>query len=131
VEANYTTANSALRQNWITASAEFGGDLYLGTYGSGVVRLTARGGLTGFREFGPAQGRVEVNPNAMLATAGALYVGTAGRGLAVLRNGSERWVFLTEGLPSLNITALAAKDGALYVGTDNGLVRMADARSRF
>jgi ligand-binding sensor domain-containing protein len=131
VEASYTTANSALRQNWITASANSGGDLYLGTYGSGVVRLTPQGDLIGFREFGPSQGRVEVNPNAMLATAEALYVGTAGRGLAVLRNGTERWVFLTEGLPSLNVTALAAKDGALYVGTDNGLVRMTDARSRF
>jgi ligand-binding sensor domain-containing protein len=131
VEASYTTANSALRQNWITASAEFGGDLYIGTYGSGVVRLTRQGELTAFREFGPRQERVEVNPNAMLSTPGALYVGTAGRGLAVLRNGSSRWVFLTEGLPSLNVTALAAKDGALYVGTDNGLVRMRDARNRF
>lgn len=131
VEASYTTANSSLRQNWITASAEFEGDLYFGTYGSGVVRLGAHGELTGFREFGPRQERVEVNPNAMLATAGALYVGTAGKGLAVLRNGSQRWVFLIKGLPSLNVTALAAKDGALYVGTDNGLVRMADARSSF
>ena len=112
VEASYTTANSPLRQNWITASAQFGGDLYLGTYGSGVVRLTAQGALTMFREFGPAQERVEVNPNAMLATAEALYVGTAGKGLAVLRNGSERWVFLTNGLPSWNVTALAEKDGA-------------------
>jgi ligand-binding sensor domain-containing protein len=131
VEASYTTANSTLRQNWITASAEFGGDLYFGTYGSGVVRLAAQGRLTRFREFGPRQGRLEVNPNAMLATAEALYVGTAGNGLAMLRNGSERWVFVTEGLPSLNVTALAAKDGSLYVGTDNGLVRMADAGSRF
>jgi ligand-binding sensor domain-containing protein len=84
-----------------------------------------------FREFGPGQERVEVNPNAMLATPEALYVGTAGKGLAVLRNGSERWVFLTNGLPSWNVTALAEKNGALYVGTDNGLVRMADLRTRF
>ena len=131
VEASYTTANSSLRQNWITASAELGGDLYFGTYGSGVVKLAARGGLTGFREFGPGPGRVEVNPNAMLATARALYVGTAGKGLAVLRKESERWVFLTDGLPSLNVTALEAHGGALYVGTDNGLVRMAEAWSTF
>jgi ligand-binding sensor domain-containing protein len=131
VQASYTTANSSLGQNWITASAQFGGDLYLGTYGSGVVRLTAQGELTTFREFGRGQDRVEVNPNAMLATPGALYVGTAGKGLAVLRNGSERWVFLTDGLPSWNVTALAAKGGELYVGTDNGLVRMADVQKRF
>jgi ligand-binding sensor domain-containing protein len=130
VEASFTTANSQLRQNWITASADFGGDLYMGTYGSGVVRFTAQGALTTFREFAGSEGRVEVNPNAMLATDGALYVGTAGRGLAVLRNGTERWVFLTNGLPSLNVTAVAAKGGVVYVGTDNGLVRMADAGSK-
>ena len=131
VQASYTTANSSLRQNWITASAEMNGDLYLGTYGSGVVRLSSQGVLSAFPEFSPKEGRVEVNPNAMLSSAGTLYAGTAGKGLAVLRKGAERWEFLTAGLPSWNVTALDAKNGALYVGTDNGLVRLADAGARF
>ncbi|MGC2659680.1 MAG: hypothetical protein WA324_17110, partial [Bryobacteraceae bacterium] len=59
------------------------------------------------------------------------YAGTAGKGLAVLRKGAERWEFLTAGLPSWNVTALDAKNGALYIGTDNGLVRLANAGARF
>jgi ligand-binding sensor domain-containing protein len=130
VEASYTTANSSLRQNWITASVEAWGNLYFGTYGSGVIRLNAQGetgaALVSFREFAAREGRVEINPNAMLATDNALYAGTADRGLAILRQGSERWTFVTSGLPSLNVTALAERNGSLYAGTDNGLVRIAE-----
>ena len=127
VQASFTTANSELQQNWITASTEAWGSLYLGTYGSGVVRLTAQGELQSFREFSGREGRVEINPNAMIATQQALYVGTAGRGLAVLRRNAERWTFITDGLPSLNVTAIANQNNVLYVGTDNGLVRTREA----
>lgn len=120
VQASYTTANSTLRQNWITASVADGENLYLGTYGSGVVRLGQDKELASFREF--AKRRVEINPNALLATESAIYAGTAGEGLAVLHRGQARWQFVTDGLPSLNVTALAARNGVLYVGTDNGLV---------
>ena len=127
VQASFTTANSDLQQNWITASSEAWGSLYLGTYGSGVVRLTETEDLQTFPEFGKREGRLEINPNAMMATAQALYAGTAGRGLAVLGKNSDRWEFITAGLPSLNVTALANAKGVLYVGTDNGLVRTREA----
>ena len=120
IAANFTTANSTLRQNWITSSAVFGNDIYLGTYGSGVIRLGHDSALTRFKEF--SRQRTEINANAMLATGIAIYAGTAGQGLAVLKAGDERWHFVRTGLPSLNVTAIASHNGVLYIGTDNGLV---------
>jgi ligand-binding sensor domain-containing protein len=125
VQASFTTANTRLRQNWITASAVFDGKLYLGTYGSGVIGFDDRGGsVETFRSF--AGQRCEINQNAMLATNRALYAGTSGQGLAILRRGEERWQMVEDGLPSMNVTALAERGGELLIGTDNGLVRVAE-----
>ncbi len=129
VTASFTTANSGLHQNWITASAQDGGDVYLGTYGSGVLKLTAQGALEQFAALGQADGqaRVEINPNALWVTGSAVYAGTASQGLAMLKKGSERWRFVAAGLPSLNVTAIAGRDGVLYIGTENGLVKAAES----
>ena len=43
VRANYTTANSRLKHNWITALARVGDEWFAGTYGAGVLRLDASG----------------------------------------------------------------------------------------
>lgn len=120
VEANFTTANSGLRQNWITASLDVGGDLYLGTYGSGVIRFSKHGEVQTFAQFG--RQRVEISPNAMFATSRAIYAGTAGYGLAILSKTDSRWRFVAEGLPSKTVTAIDGDGANLYVGTDNGLV---------
>ncbi|HEY7210713.1 MAG TPA: two-component regulator propeller domain-containing protein [Bryobacteraceae bacterium] len=127
VRSSYSTANSALRQNWITASAAVNDDFYLGTYGSGVIRVGRDGAITRFRDF--EKERIEINPHALLESNGVLYAGTAGQGLAVLRLGGTRWQFVRQGLPSLSVTALAEGYGVLYVGTDNGLVRLTDRGS--
>lgn len=125
VRASFNTADSELRQNWITASAVAGGKLYVGTYGSGVVELHPDGTTTTYEAF--AHRRIEINANAMLVTDRAIYAGTAGFGLAVLPQGADRWRFVTTGLPSLNVTAVEWRRGELYVGTDNGLVHAAEA----
>jgi ligand-binding sensor domain-containing protein len=124
VRSSSSTANSNLRQNWITASVAENGAFYAGTYGSGVIRIERDGSITSFREF--ANSRIEINPNALDIVNGSVYAGTAGQGLAVLPRGEIRWRFLRDGLPSLNITALAARDARLYIGTDNGLVRASE-----
>lgn len=121
IQANYTTANSELRHNWITAVVPVGDDWLVGTYGAGILRLEADGHWESFPE---ATGTFEVNPNAMLATNERVYAGTLGLGLNVYNRDSDRWTQWTAGLPSSNVTALAARDGYLYVGTDNGLVRI-------
>jgi hypothetical protein len=122
VETSLTTANSNLSQNWITGSVTVGDDVYLGTYGSGVVRMDGHYDVRAFREFGGQ--RVEINANAMLSTDRGVYAGTAGQGLAFLPKGQERWRFWKAGLPSSNVTALAVDENYLYIGTDNGLVRI-------
>lgn len=121
VTASFTTANSGLKHNWITAMARAGNDWFVGTYGAGVMRLDPAGRWESFADL-PV--RFDVNENAMLATETAVYAGTLGRGLAVYDRAQGRWSFRTEGLPSSNVTALAVSGGWIYIGTDNGLVRV-------
>jgi ligand-binding sensor domain-containing protein len=122
VQSSLTTANSNLSQNWITASAVMGREVFLGTYGSGVVHLTPHDEVQGYREFSAA--RIEINANAMLTTGRGIYAGTAGQGLTFLPKGDTRWRFWKSGLPSANVTALATDGENLYIGTDNGLVQV-------
>lgn len=122
IRANYTTANSALRHNWVTAVARVGDEWFAGTYGAGVLRLRD-GQWSAFRDL---KAGFVVNPNAMLVTDRRVYAGSLGRGLFVFDRGSERWTNVVRGLPSMNVTAFAENNGFLYVGTDNGLMRMAE-----
>jgi ligand-binding sensor domain-containing protein len=120
VASSSTTANSSLRQNWITASAAAADGYYLGTYGSGVIYVDHNSAISSFRDF--ARERVEINPNALVIANGSIFAGTAGQGLVTAKVGDTRWRWIRTGLPSLNVTALAAYNGALYAGTDNGMV---------
>ena len=119
VRTNYTVQNSGLKHNWITAMARAGDEWMVGTYGAGVLKLDDQGR---FYPMEKATGAFDVNPNAMLVTPRHVFVGTLGQGLYVYDRASERWLAISEGLPSANVTALAASGGVVYVGTDNGLV---------
>jgi ligand-binding sensor domain-containing protein len=121
VRANYTTANSHLRHNWITALARVGDEWFAGTYGAGVLRFVPGGDWRRFTDLPEA---LVVNPNALLVSGGGVYAGTLDRGLFIYDRASGRWTGTTGGLPSLNVTALTSYGGYLYIGTDNGLVRM-------
>ena len=127
VRANYTTANSHLKHNWITALVRVGDEWFAGTYGAGVLRLDANGDWHSFPDL--KDGFV-VNPNAMAVSGGQVYAGSLDRGLLVFDRVSERWSNTLMGLPSKNVTALAAGGGYLYAGTDNGLVRIAEGALR-
>ena len=118
VQANYTTANSRLPQNWITSVARVAGEWWLGTYGEGVLKLDGQGRIGSF----PDMPRAVVNPNAMLASNGRVYAGTLSDGLLVYFEG--RWRNASAGLPSVNVTAVASCGSNVCVGTDNGLVRL-------
>jgi hypothetical protein len=123
VQANYTTATSALTHNWITAVVRVGDEWMIGTYGAGILGLDSTGS---FHTFEKGTSKFEVNPNAMLVTDRHVLAGTLGRGLYILDRDSGRWSVITRGLPSLNVTALAVRAGDVYVGTENGLVRIAE-----
>lgn len=124
VRTSFTTSNSGLKHNWITAIIRVGQDFFVGTYGAGVLRITNRGA---WETFDDLRGTIEINPNAMIATQNAVYAGTLDRGLAVFNMSSGRWTFYVSGLPSRSVTAIEARDGMLYVGTDNGLVKVPEA----
>ena len=125
IAANFTTANSNLKHNWITAVIPTSTGWLVGTYGSGILELDQSGK---FHSLETATGEFEVNPNAMLATPQYVLVGTLGQGLFVLDRNAGRWFVINDGLPSLNVTALAALNGYIYVGTDNGLVRIPEQK---
>jgi ligand-binding sensor domain-containing protein len=120
---NYTTANSGLKANWITALARVGDEWFVGSYGGGIFRLDHTGRCERFPDASQA---FVVNPNAMLVTGQRVYAGTLGRGLYVYERAQGRWNIVTAGLPSANVTALAVHNGYLYAGTDNGLIRIAE-----
>lgn len=124
VKASYTTANSGLKHNWITAIVRAGDEWFVGTYGSGVMRMDSAGR---WQSFADLRGELDINTNAMIATDRAVYAGTLDRGLAVYDRASARWSFWTVGLPSLNVTAVEVHGGMVYVGTDNGLVKIPEA----
>ena len=125
VAANYTTATSNLKHNWITAVVPVGSEWMVGTYGAGILGLDHSGH---FHSFEKASGPFEVNPNAMLVTPDYILAGTLGNGLYLYDRQSERWSVINNGLPSLNVTALARGNGYIYVGTDNGLVRIPEQK---
>jgi ligand-binding sensor domain-containing protein len=121
IHASYTTANSAMTHNWITAVVRVDDEWFVGTYGGGVFRLDEHG--QGHR-FPDLSGPIEINPNAMTVTATHVFAGTLSRGLLAFDRRTQRWSTIEAGLPSMNVTALAADGERLYVGTDNGLVRI-------
>jgi len=125
VALNYTTSNSHLKHNWITAVVRVGDEWMIGTYGAGILSLDGSGH---FHSFDIGSGNFEVNPNALLATRNFVLAGTLGKGLYLYDRSSERWSVIRQGLPSLNVTALHDSRGFIYVGTDNGLVRIAEAK---
>lgn len=124
VRASFTTANSALGHNWITAVAEAGGEWFIGTYGAGVLRFDTSGRWESFPEMPKG---LEINPNAMAATARGVYAGSLTQGLLVFDRAASRWRRVTAGLPSKSVTAVAARGDFLYIGTSNGLVRVPEA----
>jgi ligand-binding sensor domain-containing protein len=121
VVASFTTGNSGLQRNWISAVAPLGHDWMIGTYGGGVVRLDESGH---FHSYDIATGNIEINPNAMLVTDRHVIVGSLSQGLLMYDRGTDRWTRISVGLPSDNVTALTADKGFIYIGTDNGLVRV-------
>jgi len=120
VAVSYTSANSSLDQNWITAVVPIGREWMVGTYGGGVMRQDETGH---FHAYDVATADFDVNPNAMLATPLHVFAGSLGEGLFVYNRATDRWTRITQGLPSQNVTAFAFHDGFVYIGTDNGLVR--------
>ena len=115
MRASYTTVNSRLRHNWITAIERVGDEL---------VRRHLRGGRAAPR----AEWRVACIPRSARCDRdqSERHAGDADRGstparwtggLAIFDRASRALATSsTDGLPSLNVTALAAGGGTIYIG---------------
>ncbi len=120
--ASFTAADSPLGHNWITALAEDGARLYVGTFGGGVSAMQKDGKwLPSFS----ALGRLNVNQNAMIIADNRLVAGTFESGLFVIdpETGEDReW---KGGLTSPNVTGIALwntpEGRRLALATDCGL----------
>ncbi len=112
-----TDANSKLSHNWITSLCATDERLFIGTYGGGVFELTKSGEL---RSFAPETGRFIVNPNAMLTDGARLYVGTLS-GAWILDLTTQKWLHLTDELPSQTVLSLSGDGENIYFGTTGGL----------
>jgi ligand-binding sensor domain-containing protein len=121
VVRSYKTSNSRLSHDWITALAESGGTLYIGTNGGGVDALLPTGEWVNFSD---EIGKLEVNQNAMHFDGERLFVGTSDRGLLVYNTRDRRWTGISAGLASQSVTAITSDDSFVYAGTSNGLVRI-------
>ena len=122
-----TAGDGKLPHPWVTALAYHGEDLFVGTYGGGVVRrVTARSGARGpgvFEAFAET-GDLKVNTGCLVEAGGRLYLGTDGRGLWRLSPDGSRFTPVKVPLPSSHVTAILPGKDALFVGTDEGLVRL-------
>jgi ligand-binding sensor domain-containing protein len=127
VRTSYTTANSHLRHNWITALAKVDNQWFAGTYGAGVAALDSNAEWHSFADL--PKGLV-VNSNALAMSTRRVYAGSLGDGIYVYERAQKRWSRAIVGLPSLNVTAVVVMGGYLYAGTDNGLVRIPEDRVR-
>ncbi|HYV03211.1 MAG TPA: hypothetical protein VFB82_01420 [Blastocatellia bacterium] len=121
VVRTYKTSNSRLAHDWVTALAEAGGTLYIGTNGGGVDALLPSGEWVSFAD---EIGQFEVNQNAMHFDSERLFVGTSDRGLLVYNTRDRRWTRVSAGLASQSVTAITSDERFVYAGTSNGLVRI-------
>jgi ligand-binding sensor domain-containing protein len=117
----YTTSNSQLSHDWVSALANADGTLYVGTNGGGVDALLPTGEWVNFSD---QVGKFEVNQNAMHFDGERVYVGTGDRGILVYNTRARRWNQVSAGLPSPNVTAITSDERFVYAGTMNGLVRI-------
>ncbi|MEW6680073.1 MAG: two-component regulator propeller domain-containing protein [bacterium] len=115
---NYTVSNSKLPANWITALLKVDKELYIGTYGGGVAKITGDGNLFDFKL------RFETNPNALCYIKPYLLVGTLDQGIFLYHTTKDKWYNLKNGLGSLNVSAIIDGGECIYLGTECGLLRM-------
>jgi Two component regulator propeller len=108
-----------LPDDFVTAVAADGASLWVGTYSSGMARRDPGGG------WSPVDGApLWVNPGAIAAWAGRVFVGTNGRGLAIFDGHAWRTLTVADGLPADDVTAFAVDEDGLWVGTRGGLARV-------
>ncbi len=119
----HTVSSGALPVDWVTSVARFGDAMVAGTYHGGLaIYRNARFTVEPEGPRGIPSGWV--NPHAIAAVDGALFIGTLDRGLVVGRPGTWTELHVRDGLPSDDVTDVLP-DGprAAWIATRGGLAR--------
>lgn len=124
VARNLGAGPGRLGAAWIAALAADPEGLYVGTYGGGVQRLRPDGSM---EDLSAPIGRFHVNPGALVAERGTLWVGTLEAGLLSCELGERRWRRLERLLPPGGATAILVDGDTFYIGGPAGLVRASRA----
>lgn len=114
----------ALRGNQISALlVDSRKNLWIGTDGGGLTRLTAGKFTTYMNRDGLANGSIL---SLYQDKAGTLWIGTNGGGLFTFQNGIFKKYTLAGSLPDSAVFSISgSRDGTLWVGTHAGLARLA------
>ena len=111
----------------VRAIARHGGDLYIGTWGAGVKRLTS----SGLKDL-KLEGETHASASRITALAthrGQLIAATAGRGLLTVAGSRARPLAL-RGLQRAMVWSLLVHDETLLVGTVEGLFSVEELKGR-
>ncbi len=116
---NFTSANSALKSNWINGLIDTGSRIYIGTYGGGISYLDKEG----IKSIEETKG-VEVNHNGLFYKKPYLFACTCKSGLFVYNEKENKGKFLRGLFPLDDVTAIYVDDEYFYIGTEQGLYRI-------
>lgn len=123
------TLGTGLPDTWVTAVETFRGEVWAGTFDSGVVRLSSdeaarradpATALDGARWEAPPGELPSSSITCMFATDREVWIGTL-EGLVRADGRGMRTFGLEEGLPATNVLSLTSDGRTLWVGTEGGL----------
>lgn len=116
---NFTSANSALKNNWINGLINTGSRIYIGTYGGGISYLDKED----IKSIEETKG-VEVNHNGLFYKKPYLFACTCKSGLFVYNEKENKGKFLRGLFPLDDVTAIYVDDEYFYIGTEQGLYKI-------
>jgi ligand-binding sensor domain-containing protein len=132
VKWRVASGEGKLPHPWVTALMVSGSDLFVGTYGGGIVRRRSSGAAVAsgtrldpaaYEPFVETEG-LKINTGCLVEAAGRIYAGTDGHGLLRLSKDRRRFEPLALALPSPRVTALLPGRDVLLIGTDQGIARL-------
>jgi ligand-binding sensor domain-containing protein len=122
-----SVATGELTDDWVTALAVRGADVFVGTYAGGVTHLRMHDGTLSAADASHVSRRshpsgVSINPDGLALIGGELLAATM-EGLLVRPAGDDdaTWQLRADAAPGRDVTAVRLADGALWVASRRGI----------
>jgi ligand-binding sensor domain-containing protein len=111
-------ATGELTDDWVTALAVDGPDVFVGTYSGGVTRLRTGGGGLEWTHLGGGY----INPGGLTVLGDRLYAATMDGALVRAKDGDAvAWNALDGVAPGRDVTSIRAVEGALWFASRRGI----------